>query len=53
MPSSELDSLVLDWLFCILDRSSLLTYTYLVSDVFSAVLSLFSFLSVCLSRFFV
>ena len=32
MPSSELDSLVLDWLFCILDRSSLLTY--LVSDGF-------------------
>ena len=26
MPSSELDSLALDWLFCILDRSSLLTY---------------------------
>ena len=47
MPSSELDLLALDWLFCILDRSSLLTY--LVSDVFSAVLSLFSFLSVCLS----
>ena len=47
MPSSELDSLVVDWLFCTLDRSSLLTY--FVSDVFSAVLSLFSFLSVCLS----
>ena len=47
MLSSELDSLVLDWLFCILDRSSLLTY--LVSDVLSAVFSLFSFLSVCLS----
>ena len=47
MPSSELDSLAFDWLLCILDRSSLLTY--LVSDVFSAVLSLFSFLSICFS----